>query len=79
MSEGTATTFPVGSRVIVSAEAHDVWFGGMVAGTVVPSEEAMDSGYAEEGRVNVLAPDLDTGGMLTQYVRPEDLTLVTDD
>lgn len=78
MSEGTATTFPVGSRVIVSAEAHDVWFGGMVAGTVVPSEEAMDSGYAEEGRVNVRARD-ETGMMLTQYVRPEDLTLVTDD
>lgn len=75
------TEFPVGARVIVSADAADVWFGGEVEGTVIESEDpdTIQDSYRTERRVRVEAPDLDWGGhMLTQYVRPEDLTLVTD-
>lgn len=71
------TTFEIGDRVLVSADADDVYFGGEVEGVVVigvPSEE-----YLAENRVNVRARDLDYGGLLTQYVRPEDLTLITSD
>lgn len=81
MSE-TTTTYKVGDRVRVSAEADDVYFGGEVEGVVVENDppEYMGEAYVAEGRVNVQAPDLDwNGALLTQYVRPEDLTLITDE
>lgn len=73
--ETTATTFPVGARVLVAADADDVWFDGdeAVEGVVVPADHAPQASYVAEGRVNVLEYD----GTLTQYVRPEDLTLIT--
>ena len=79
MSEETVATFPVGARVLVAADADDVWFGGEVEGTVVEADHAPQASYVEERRVNVLAPDVQFGGKLTQYVRPEDLTLITSD
>jgi hypothetical protein len=80
VSEETVATFPVGARVLVAADADDVWFGGEVEGTVVEADAVRpQTSYVEERRVNVLAPDVQFGGMLTQYVRPEDLTLITSD
>lgn len=73
----SGTTFEIGDRVLVSAEADDVYFGGEVEGVVVDGEASEE--YLAEKRVNVRARDLDYGGMLTQYVRPEDLTLITND
>jgi len=78
MSE--TVTFKVGDRVRVSEGAPDVWFGGEVEGVVVEDDPGLISqSYLDEGRVNVAAPDLDWGGVLTQYVRPEDLTLITNE
>lgn len=71
------TTFEIGARVLVSADADDVYFGGEVEGVVVETD-LHDGVYDAERRVNVKAPCLDYGGdLLTQYVRPEDLTLIT--
>ena len=71
------TTFEVGDRVLVSADADDVWFDGdeAVEGVVVPGDHTPQASYVAEGRVNVREYD----GTLTQYVRPEDLTLITSD
>jgi len=69
-------TFQIDDRVLVSADADDVWFDGVgdVEGVVVASDHAPQASYVAEGRVNVREAD----GRLTQYVRPEDLTLIED-
>jgi len=73
------TTFEVGDRVRVAADAEDVWFGGEVEGVVIEND-LIDPRYDQERRVNVVAPCLDYDGEpLAQYVRPEDLTLITSD
>lgn len=77
MSE--TTTFKPGDRVLVAKGADDVWFdfdGPTFEGVVVEaSPEDSCAQYNEERRVNVREAD----GQLTQYVRPEDLTLITSD
>lgn len=73
------TTFEVGARVLVAADADDVYFGGEVEGVVVENDHEPQESYVLERRVNVAAPDLNYGGILTQHVRPEDLTLITSD
>lgn len=68
-------TFQVGDTVSVSPDADDVYFEPGTIGTVVadsPSDTCEQ--YRVERRVNVQ----DDWG-LTQYVRPEDLTLITSD
>lgn len=78
MSE--TTTYQVGDHVRVAAGADDVYFGGEVEGVVIePNPADTCEQYEDEGRVNVRAIDLDYGTPLTQYVRPEDLTLITSD
>lgn len=79
MSSETTTEFPVGARVLVSADADDVWFGGEVEGVVIEDDEPIQDSYVGENRVLVRAQAEAWGGMLTQYVRPEDLTLITNE
>lgn len=74
----TTTEFKVGDRVLVSGDADDVYFsfdGEEVVGVVVPSDAGpVEERYVNERRINVREED----GWLTQYVRPEDLTLIND-
>lgn len=78
VSSDTTTDFPVGSRVRVSADADDVYFGGEIEGVVIEMGFAVQDTYMEEERVHVKS----LGGAmpgLKQYVRPHDLTLITDE
>lgn len=67
--------FKPGDIVLVSADADDVYFGAEVVGRVLDTEEAVQASYAEEGRVLVEARS-DRGLIMTQYVRPQDLTIL---
>ena len=55
MSSETTTEFPVGARVLVSADADDVWFGGEVEGVVIEDDEPIQDSYVGENRVLVRA------------------------
>lgn len=67
--------FQPGDIVLVSADADDVYFDAEVVGRVIPDIVAKQERYVIEGRVLVEAKD-SYGTLLSQYVRPEDLTLL---
>lgn len=75
----TSTEFKIGDRVRVAADADDVYFGGEVEGIVAPDPYPELPVYPEgERRVLVEAYVAHFDLPLTQWVRPEDLTLIND-
>jgi len=78
------SAFQIGDRVLVSAEADDVYYGGeVVEGRVTNLDVASEDfqQYTDEERVGVEAIPTDadgTSGPLFQWVRPQDLQTIEE-